>query len=138
MAAAARGEGFEIGYDGTVQYDFAPTSGSRSRGPRAAATDGAHVANFPGVAAATADVVAAIEAVVPEIAGQDRRERTIGCRFRRRSRRRSSSASSARCRERRSPRACGARSSATALDRVMPRDRPAPGESRPLRDLSTA
>ena len=69
MAAAARGEGFGIGYDGTVQYDFAPDVGVAFARP-AAATDGAHVANFPGVPAATADVVAAIEAVVPEVAGQ--------------------------------------------------------------------
>ena len=57
MAAAARGEGFEIGYGGTVQYDFAPDVGVAFARAAAAATDGAHVANFPGVAASTADVV---------------------------------------------------------------------------------
>ncbi len=40
MAAAARGEGFEIAYGGTAQYDFAPDVGRSScspRGPRATA-----------------------------------------------------------------------------------------------------
>jgi hypothetical protein len=68
MAAAARGEGFEIGYGSTVQYDFAPDVGVAFA--RASAAEGAQVANFPGVAASTADVAAAIEAAVPEAAGQ--------------------------------------------------------------------
>jgi nucleoside-diphosphate-sugar epimerase len=70
MAAAARGEGFEIGYGGTVQYDFAPDVGVAFARAAAAATAGAHVANFPGVAASTEDVAAAIAAVVPEVAGR--------------------------------------------------------------------
>jgi len=70
MAAAARGEGFEIGYGSTVQYDFAPDVGVAFARAAAAATEGAHVANFPGVAASTADVAAAIEAAVPEVAGR--------------------------------------------------------------------
>ena len=70
MAAAARGQGFEIGYGSTVQYDFAPDVGIALARASAAATEGAHVANFPGVAASTADVAAAIEAAVPEVAGQ--------------------------------------------------------------------
>ena len=70
MAAAARGEGFEIGYGSTVQYDFAPDVGVAFARAAAAAREGAHVANFPGVAASTADIAAAIEAAVPEVAGQ--------------------------------------------------------------------
>jgi UDP-glucuronate 4-epimerase len=70
MAAAARGEGFEIGYGSTVQYDFAPDVGVAFCRAAAAATGGAHVANFPGIAASTAEIAAAIEAAVPEVAGQ--------------------------------------------------------------------
>jgi nucleoside-diphosphate-sugar epimerase len=70
MAAAARGESFEIGYGGTVQYDFAPDVGVAFARAAAAATAGAHVANFPGVAASSEEVAAAIAAVVPELAGR--------------------------------------------------------------------
>jgi UDP-glucuronate 4-epimerase len=70
MRAAAGGEGFEIGYGDIVQYDFAPDVGVSFARAAAAATEGAHVANFPGVAASTADVAAAIEAAVPEVAGK--------------------------------------------------------------------
>ncbi len=70
MAAAARGDGFEIGYGSTVQYDFAPDVGVAFARASAAATEGAHVANFPGVAASTQDVAAAIETVVPEVSGR--------------------------------------------------------------------
>ena len=69
MAAAARGEAFEIGYGGTVQYDFAPDVGRAFALAARAASDGAHVANFPGQAASLAEVVAAIEAAAPGIAG---------------------------------------------------------------------
>jgi len=70
MAAAARGEGFEIGYGSRVQYDFAPDVGFAFARAAAAATAGAHVANFPGIAASTAEIAAEIEAAVPEVAGQ--------------------------------------------------------------------
>ena len=70
MAAAARGEGFEIGYGSAVQYDFAPDVGIAFARAAAMAAGGAHVANFPGVAASTSDIAAAIEASVPEVAGQ--------------------------------------------------------------------
>ncbi len=69
MAAAARGEGFAIGYGGAVHYDYAPAVG-RAFVRAAAAPVGAVVANFPGVAASMAEVVAAIEAAAPEVAGQ--------------------------------------------------------------------
>jgi UDP-glucuronate 4-epimerase len=69
MAAAARGEGFAIGYGGVAQYDYAPAVG-RAFVRAASAPAGAVVANFPGVSASMAEVVAAIEAAAPEIAGQ--------------------------------------------------------------------
>jgi nucleoside-diphosphate-sugar epimerase len=69
MAAAARGEGFAIGYGGVAQYDYAPDVGRAF--VRAAATpQGADVANYPGVSASTAEVAAAIEAAAPETAGR--------------------------------------------------------------------
>jgi nucleoside-diphosphate-sugar epimerase len=70
MAAAARGEGFEIGYGGTVQYDLAANVGRAFALAARAATDGAHVANFPGEAASMEEVVAAIEGAAPEVAGR--------------------------------------------------------------------
>jgi UDP-glucuronate 4-epimerase len=70
MAAAARGEPFEIGFGGTVQYDFAPDVGRAFALASRAASDGADVANFPGEVASTAEVVAAIEAASPEAAGR--------------------------------------------------------------------
>jgi nucleoside-diphosphate-sugar epimerase len=69
MAAAARGEPFEIGYSGVVQYDLAADVGMAFALAARAATDGAHVANFPGEAASMEDVVAAIEAAAPEARG---------------------------------------------------------------------
>jgi nucleoside-diphosphate-sugar epimerase len=70
MAAAARGEGYEIGYGGTVQYDYAPDVGRAFALAARAARDGAHVANFPGAAWAIEDMVAAIETAAPEIVGR--------------------------------------------------------------------
>ena len=69
MQAAAHGEGFAIGYGGVAQYDYAPAVG-RAFVTAAAAPAGAVVANFPGVSASMAEVVAAIEAEVPEIVGR--------------------------------------------------------------------
>jgi UDP-glucuronate 4-epimerase len=68
MAAAADGEGFRIGYGGSAQYDYAPAVG-RAFVAASAASDGAVVANFPGVRATMAEVVAAIEAAAPTVAG---------------------------------------------------------------------
>lgn len=70
MAAAARGEGYEIAYGGTAQYDFAPDVGRAFALAARASTDGAHVANFPGEPSTMAEVVAAIEAAAPEVAGK--------------------------------------------------------------------
>ena len=75
MAAAARGEGFAIGYGGGAQYDYAPSVG-RAFVTAGAAPAGAVVANFPGVRASMAEVVAAIEAEAPEIAGRITYEET--------------------------------------------------------------
>jgi UDP-glucuronate 4-epimerase len=72
MAAAARGEGAEIAYGGSVQYDFAPDVGRAFALAARAATDGAHVANFPGAPSTMEEVVAAIEDVAPEVAGKVR------------------------------------------------------------------
>jgi len=70
MAAAARGEGFEIGYGGTAQYDFAPDVGRAFVLAARSASEGAHVANFPGEPSTMEEVVAAIEAVAPQAAGK--------------------------------------------------------------------
>ena len=70
MAAAARGEGFAIGYGGDAQYDYAPLVGMAFFRAAALPVAGAVVANFPGVSASMAAVVAAIEAAAPEAAGK--------------------------------------------------------------------
>lgn len=69
MAAGARSEGYEIAYGGTAQYDFAPDVGRAFALAARAATDGAHVANFPGEPSTMQEVVAAIEAAAPAAAG---------------------------------------------------------------------
>ncbi len=70
MEAAARGEGYTIAYGGTAQYDFAPDVGRAFALAARAATEGAHVANFPGVPSAMQEVVDAIEAAAPAAAGK--------------------------------------------------------------------
>lgn len=70
MAAAARGEGHHIGYGGAVQYDYAPDVGVAFARAAIAPGDDAVAANFPGVVATMAEVVAAIEAAAPEVAGR--------------------------------------------------------------------
>jgi nucleoside-diphosphate-sugar epimerase len=70
MEAAARGEGSEIAYGGTAQYDFAPEVGRAFALAARAATEGAHVANFPGVPWAMEDMVAAIESAAPAVVGK--------------------------------------------------------------------
>ena len=70
MAAAARGESFEIAYGGTAQYDLAPDVGRAFALAARAARDAAHVANFPGEPSSMAEVVAAIEAASPESTGR--------------------------------------------------------------------
>jgi len=68
MAAAVRGEPYEIGYTGRAQYDFVSDVG---RALVTATTvletiDAARVYNVPGVPASVDDVIAAIRAVVPD------------------------------------------------------------------------
>ena len=70
MEAAARGEGYTIAYGGTAQYDYAPDVGRAFALAARAATDGAHVANFPGVPSTMQEVVEAIEAAAPAVGGQ--------------------------------------------------------------------
>jgi nucleoside-diphosphate-sugar epimerase len=70
MAAAARGEGFRITYGGTCQYDFAPDVGRAFAAASRARVDAPVVANYPGARASMDDVVAAIEAAAPEVAGR--------------------------------------------------------------------
>ena len=70
MAAAARGEAFEIGYGGTAQYDYAPDVARAFVLAARAASEGVHVANFPGEPSTMDQVVSAIEASAPEIAGE--------------------------------------------------------------------
>jgi len=70
MQAAARGEGYTIAYGGSAQYDFAPDVGRAFALAGRAATDGAHVANFPGVSSTMQEVVDAIESAAPAVAGK--------------------------------------------------------------------
>ena len=70
MAAAAHGEGFRISYGGRCEYDYAPDVGRALAAAARVDVDGAVVANFPGVAASMDEVVAAIEAAAPDVAGR--------------------------------------------------------------------
>jgi UDP-glucuronate 4-epimerase len=70
MAAAARGDGYEIAFGGTAQYDYAPDVGRAFALAARVASDGAQVANFPGVPSTIVDVVDAIMAAAPGIAGK--------------------------------------------------------------------
>ena len=70
MAAAARGEGQTIAYGGTAQYDYAPDVGRAFALAARAATESAYVANFPGVPSTMQEVVDAIEAAAPTVAGK--------------------------------------------------------------------
>jgi UDP-glucuronate 4-epimerase len=70
MAAAARREGFEITFGGVAQYDYAPDVGRAFVAAGRAVSEGAAVYNFPGVVAPMREVVAAIEAAAPEVAGR--------------------------------------------------------------------
>jgi nucleoside-diphosphate-sugar epimerase len=69
MAAAARGEASHVGYGGVAQYDYAPDVARAFTLAAHRVADGAVTANYPGVVASMAEVVAAIEAAVPEAAG---------------------------------------------------------------------
>jgi nucleoside-diphosphate-sugar epimerase len=70
MKAAARGDGYHINYGGSVTYnhaaDVAGALIAMSRTPH----EGASVFNMPGTVAHMSEVVAAIEAAAPEVAGR--------------------------------------------------------------------
>ncbi len=70
MAAAARGEGYEIAYGGRAQYDYARDVGAAFAAAGRASHTGAGVFNFPGARAHMREVVSAIEAAAPEVAGR--------------------------------------------------------------------
>ena len=70
MAAAARGEGYEIAYGGTAQYDYAPDVGRAFALAARSAANGAHIANFRGEPSTMDDLVAAIESAAPEVVGR--------------------------------------------------------------------
>ena len=70
MEAAARGDVHTIAYGGTAQYDYAPDVGRAFARAARAATDGAHVANFPGRSSTMQEVVDAIETAAPAVAGR--------------------------------------------------------------------
>lgn len=70
MQAAACGEGFTVAFGGAAQYDFAPDVGRAFALAARSATDGAHVANFPGAPSTMQEVVDAIEAAAPTVAGK--------------------------------------------------------------------
>ena len=76
MKAAARGDVFTISYGGAAQYDYAPDVGLAFARASAAVATGAIAANYPGVPAHMAEVVAAIEAAAPAVAGKIRFEET--------------------------------------------------------------
>jgi nucleoside-diphosphate-sugar epimerase len=70
MEAAARGAGHTIAYGGAAQYDYAPDVGKAFALAARAATEGAHVANFPGVPSTMQEVVDAIESAAPAVSGK--------------------------------------------------------------------
>jgi UDP-glucuronate 4-epimerase len=71
IAAAVAGEPYEIPFGGRAQFQYAPdTAGLFIKGARsAAAGEGAPVRNVGGPSEHVTDVIAAIEAAVPEAAG---------------------------------------------------------------------
>jgi len=70
MEAAAKGEGSRISYGGCTQLHYAPDAARAFVRASRNAVDGAHVHNLGGATVNMTEVVAAIEAVVPEVAGK--------------------------------------------------------------------
>jgi len=66
MLAATRGEPFHIGFSGTAQYDYVPDVARAAVVAAHASTETAGVYNVPGALADVADVVASIQAAVPD------------------------------------------------------------------------
>jgi UDP-glucuronate 4-epimerase len=69
MAAAARGERYEIPFGGRAQFQYAPDAARLFIEAAREAHDGATVRNLGGRSEHVADIVAAIEAAIPEAAG---------------------------------------------------------------------
>lgn len=69
MVAAARGERYEIPFGGRAQFQYAPDAARLFVEAAREARDGAAVRNLGGPPEHVAEVVAAIEAAVPEAAG---------------------------------------------------------------------
>jgi UDP-glucuronate 4-epimerase len=69
MAAAVRGEAYEIPFGGRAQFQYAPDAASLFIEAARSAQEGARVRNLGGPSEHVADVVAAIEAGLPSAAG---------------------------------------------------------------------
>jgi UDP-glucuronate 4-epimerase len=69
MEAAACGTPYEIAFGGRTELHYAPDVASGFIGAARSTTQGAPAYDFPGTPVSIADVVAAIEAEVPEAAG---------------------------------------------------------------------
>lgn len=70
MLAAARGEGHEIPFGGTVLLQYAPDVAAAFVQAARAGVTGAEVHNLPGAEVEVAEVVAAIERAAPDVAGR--------------------------------------------------------------------
>ena len=70
MAAAVRGESYRISFGGRMQLHYAPEAARAFIAAARSPGEGAVVRNLGGPAAEMSDVVAAIEAAVPEVAGR--------------------------------------------------------------------
>jgi nucleoside-diphosphate-sugar epimerase len=70
MAAAVRGERYEIPFGGCAQFQYAPEVAAMFIEAARSPGDGATVRNVGGPSEHVADVIAAIEAVLPEAAGR--------------------------------------------------------------------
>jgi nucleoside-diphosphate-sugar epimerase len=69
MVAAVRGERFEIPFGGRAQFQYAPEAAAMFIDAARHPGEGAAVRNLGGPSEHVSDVVAAIEAVLPEAAG---------------------------------------------------------------------
>jgi nucleoside-diphosphate-sugar epimerase len=69
MAAAARGERYEIPFGGRAQFQYAPDAARLFIEAARSPGEGAAVRNLGGPSEHVTDVIAAIEEVVPEAAG---------------------------------------------------------------------
>ncbi len=66
MVAAARGEAYEIPFGGSLQLQYTADAGEQFVRASEASVEGASVHNLDGPVASVAEIVAAIEAVVPD------------------------------------------------------------------------